>query len=193
MTLHFIDSEGWYSGARRADSPHYNERPEGAEVTLAVLHNISLPPNRFSGSAVEDFFRGCLDCSCDPQLADLAGVRVSSHFFVRRDGEVIQFVSCEKRAWHAGVSSFYGQENCNDFSVGIEIEGSDFVPFAPVQYEKADEILFALKRRYPIACVCGHSDIAPGRKTDPGPFFDWQKLAIIKSCPTFGTYIRKDV
>jgi AmpD protein len=144
------------------------------------VHGISLPPGVFGGDGVARLFTNTLDPAADPFYVTIAGLRVSAHFFVRRRGEVVQFVGCNDRAWHAGVSSWRGRERCNDFSVGIELEGADDVPYTVRQYRRLADLLRALKRRYPtIAAAAGHSDIAPGRKTDPGPAFDWDRLALL--------------
>lgn len=138
-----------------------------------MIHNISLPPRVFDGDAIIDLFLGRLDCTAHPFFRELEGLKVSAHFLIRRDGELLQFVSCARRAWHAGVSSFQGRSRCNDFSIGVELEGSDFDPFQPVQYEVLAGLTCALRTRYRLPFIAGHSEIAPGRKTDPGPFFDW--------------------
>lgn len=161
---------------RRVDSPNCDERPPGAAVELVVVHGISLPPGEFGGTGVQDLFCNTLDHAAHSYYEQLRGMRVSAHFFVRRDGEIVQFVPCAKRAWHAGVSNWRGRERCNDFSIGIELEGTDDLPYEDAQYLALAELLRALKRRYPIADVVGHSDVAPGRKTDPGAAFDWSKL-----------------
>jgi AmpD protein len=171
-----FDAAGWLRRARRLPSPNCDERPPGESARLLVVHNISLPPNEFAGDAVIEFFTNRLDPYAHPFFATLAGVRVSSHFFVRRDGELIQFVPCGLRAWHAGRSSWRGRQRCNDFSIGVELEGSDFVPFRDAQYAQLARLAHELRARYPIEEMVGHSDIAPGRKTDPGPFFDWDRL-----------------
>jgi AmpD protein len=172
-----VDHDGWMSGARRMPSPNFEARPAGAVPTLIVVHNISLPPGEFGGGAIADLFLNRLDCGAHPYYdAHLRGLRVSSHFVIRRDGEVEQFVSCEQRAWHAGVSSFFGRERCNDFSIGIELEGADTSAFESAQYATLAALVTALVARYPIEALAGHSDIAPGRKTDPGPHFDWGRL-----------------
>ncbi|WP_426189334.1 1,6-anhydro-N-acetylmuramyl-L-alanine amidase AmpD [Massilia sp. DWR3-1-1] len=171
-----IDSEGWWPPARRYDSPNCNARPDGAPIELIVLHNISLPAGRFGGPHIADLFSNRLDVRADPSFAELRALHVSSHFLVRRDGSVTQFVACQGRAWHAGVSVFDGRANCNDYSVGIEIEGSDFVAFSSAQYDSVARLVAALAARYPIAAIAGHEHVAPGRKSDPGPFFDWSKL-----------------
>ena len=171
-----IDEHGWWPAARRYDSPNFNARPAGSAITLVVLHNISLPAGEFGGPHIADLFTNRLDFSADASFASLRGVEVSSHFLVRRDGAVIQFVSCDERAWHAGMSAFEGRENCNDFSVGIEIEGSDFIAFSAAQYDAVSVLINVLLARYPIVAVQGHEHIAPGRKSDPGPYFDWSKI-----------------
>lgn len=173
-----FDAAGWLTaGARHCPSPNFDERPPDGEVELIVVHNISLPPDEFGGLGVERLFTNRLDPAAHPYYAAIAGLRVSAHFFIRRDGELIQFVSAEKRAWHAGVSNWCGQERCNDFSLGIELEGCDTQAFEPAQYERLRALVVALKARYPVRDVVGHSDVAPGRKTDPGPFFDWSELS----------------
>jgi len=171
-----LDAQGWLSGVRRVASPNHDARPPHTPIDLLVIHNISLPPNEYGGDAVERFFTNTLDHSAHPYFEQLNGVRVSSHFLVRRDGQVVQFVSCNRRAWHAGVSNWAGRQRCNDFSIGIELEGSDFEPFSEKQYVALMRLTRYLKRTFPIRDIAGHSDIAPGRKTDPGPFFDWDKL-----------------
>lgn len=169
-------ADGWWLQARWVESPNFGPRPAGAGVSLVVIHNISLPPRQYGGPEVEQFFSNRLDYQAHPYFAHLAGVEVSAHFFVRRDGEVVQFVSADARAWHAGTSVWQGRENCNDFSIGIELEGCDEDDFAFEQYEKLRELLKALAQRYPIHAIAGHSDVAPGRKTDPGPHFDWPRI-----------------
>lgn len=168
-----IDDDGWCSGVTRMPSPNFDARAPGTDIRLLVIHNISLPPGKFGGPFIADLFTNRLDCDAHPYFDQLRTMRVSAHFLIRRDGEVMQFVSANDRAWHAGASSFCGQERCNDFSIGIELEGTDFEPFAPIQYEGLAELTHALRSRYPLADVAGHEHIAPGRKTDPGPFFDW--------------------
>jgi AmpD protein len=168
-----VGRSGRLRAVRQLDSPHCDARPPGIEIDLLVVHNISLPPRVYGGDAIIDLFLGRLDCGADPYFDSLRGLRVSAHFLIRRDGELLQFVPCAKRAWHAGVSAFMGRERCNDFSIGVELEGSDFDPFEPPQYEVLAALTRTLRTRYPLPFVAGHSDIAPGRKTDPGPFFDW--------------------
>lgn len=163
-------------GTRDVPSPNCDDRPPGETTRLLVVHAISLPPDQFAGPGVEQLFTNTLDPAEHPYYATIAHLRVSAHFFVRRDGEVIQFVDPDKRAWHAGVSSWRGRERCNDFSVGIELEGSDTVPFEAVQYQRLAGLIRDLAGRFPIEAVVGHSDVAPGRKTDPGPFFEWGRL-----------------
>ena len=168
---------GRYRPARRLDSPNCEPRPAGEAVSLVVLHNISLPPFEYGTGAVEKLFTNRINPTEHPFFAQIAHLRVSSHFLIARSGAVSQFVSCDEMAYHAGASSFRGREKCNAFSVGIELEGCDFEPFAPAQYDALLPLLHALVRRYPITAVTGHQDIAPARKTDPGHFFDWNRLA----------------
>ena len=176
-----LDPEnGLLQGARRCICPHRDARPAGSDVNLIVLHAISLPPGEFGGKEIEDLFWGRLDPTAHPYFRRLADVRVSAHFLVRRDGELVQFVSVLERAWHAGVSTFRGQENCNDFSVGLELEGDEVTPFTDRQYNQACAAIVALRAGLPSlqsAPVVGHSDIAPGRKWDPGATFDWGRMA----------------
>ncbi len=169
---------GWWAEARAVHSPHCDARPDPEDISLLVLHNISLPPGQFGQSHVEDFFSGRLNVAAHPYFATIASMRVSAHFFVRRDGEVLQFVSTHDRAWHAGQSSFQGRERCNDFSIGIEIEGSDDCAFTDVQYERLADLSQAIIVQHPLITlerITGHQHIAPLRKTDPGPFFDWDR------------------
>lgn len=168
-----IGADGWWPGAVRYDSPYFDCRPDPGDITLLVIHNISLPGGCFGGPHVSDLFTGRVDYNTDPSFADLRGLKVSSHFFIRRDGRVIQYVSANERAWHAGASSFRGRERCNDYSIGIELEGTDDTPYEPAQYGALAVLTEALRRRYPLTDVQGHEDIAPGRKTDPGALFDW--------------------
>ena len=167
---------GWLQCAEWLASPNFGERPDDEPVSLIVLHNISLPPDEFGGDWVERFFLNALDPQAHPYVATIAASQVSAHFYVRRDGRVIQFVGCDQRAWHAGRSQWCERENCNDYSVGIELEGSDTQPFTAAQYATLWAVVDALRCRYPIAAIAGHSDIAPGRKTDPGPCFDWSAV-----------------
>ncbi|MFM7523116.1 MAG: 1,6-anhydro-N-acetylmuramyl-L-alanine amidase AmpD [Betaproteobacteria bacterium] len=168
-----IDHGGWANNARRAECSNFDARPAGAEISLLVVHNISLPPGEYGGQFIEDFFANRLDCAAHPYFAQLRELRVSSHFLIRRDGELVQFVSALDRAWHAGVSRFNGHERCNDFSVGVELEGTDTDPYCDAQYASLVALTDALLHAYPITDVCGHQHISPDRKTDPGPSFDW--------------------
>lgn len=173
-----LQADGWISGARCSPSPNYNQRPQGQSVSLLVIHNISLPPGQFGGPHVEDLFLNRLDCTADPYFHALEGVRVSSHLLIRRDGELVQFVSLRDRAWHAGRSSFEGRTECNDFSVGIELEGTDHEPFTDQQYDCLLAVTHILMAAFPAITadrIVGHEHIAPERKTDPGPAFDWQR------------------
>jgi AmpD protein len=175
------DSLGWMSGVHKIASPNCDARPPRTTINLLVIHNISLPPNEYGGDAIKRFFTNTLDHAEHAYFEQLKDLEVSSHFLVRRNGQIVQFVPCHKRAWHAGVSSWHGRSRCNDFSIGIEMEGSDFEPFAECQYVALVRLTRHLKRTYPIGDIVGHSDIAPGRKTDPGPFFDWNRyLAMLE-------------
>ena len=171
-----IEADGWCGQAHRQPSPNFDARAEGVAAELLVIHNISLPPGQFGGPFIGDLFCNRLDCDAHPYFDQLRPLRVSAHFVIQRDGALIQFVSANDRAWHAGVSSFHGRERCNDFSIGIELEGTDFEPFTDLQYEVLAALTDALRRRYPLTDVAGHEHIAPGRKTDPGPFFDWARF-----------------
>ena len=171
-----LDAQGIAGIARQVPSPNCDARPPEAAITLIVVHGISLPPGEFGGDAIERLFTNTLDPAANPAFADVVDLRVSSHFLIRRNGALLQFVACTQRAWHAGVSSWRGRPRCNDFSIGIELEGTDTLPYATAQYRMLSRLAKALRRRYPIADVVGHSDIAPGRKTDPGPAFDWPRL-----------------
>lgn len=171
-----LDAAGWLTAARRLPSPNCDPRPDGEAITLVVIHSISLPPGEFGGPGVEALFTNQLDPTTHPYYETLRDLRVSAHFFIRRNGELVQFVPCSQRAWHAGASSWRGRARCNDFSIGIELEGSDAVPFTDAQYAALNRLLAVLCAAYPIADVVGHADIAPGRKTDPGPHFDWQRV-----------------
>jgi AmpD protein len=157
-------------------SPHFDDRPEGAKIELLVIHNISLPPGEYGGPWIDDLFMGRLDPAAHPYFAEVAALKVSAHYLIRRDGSLVQYVPEEKRAWHAGVSSWKGRSRCNDFSIGVELEGSDDVPFAEPQYETLASLTKALFERHGKLDIAGHSDIAPGRKTDPGPWFDWERF-----------------
>jgi AmpD protein len=171
-----LDSEGMLSGATQIPSPNWDERPQGADIALLVVHNISLPPGEFGGEGIVRLFTNSLDFSTHPYFETLRDLKVSAHFLLRRDGEVIQFVPCAGRAWHAGASIWRGRERCNDFSVGVELEGVDDQAYTEAQYASLSRLFLALRARYPIVDVVGHADIAPGRKTDPGPAFDWARF-----------------
>ncbi|MEO8304999.1 MAG: 1,6-anhydro-N-acetylmuramyl-L-alanine amidase AmpD [Betaproteobacteria bacterium] len=171
-----IDAAGYATTARQIRSPNHDARPPGTAIELVVVHGISLPPGKFGGDGIARLFTNRLDLRADPYYASIAPLRVSAHFLVRRDGELVQFVGCTDRAWHAGASSWRGRARCNDFSIGIELEGSDDVAYEPAQYAMLARLVRALRRAYPIIDVAGHSEIAPGRKSDPGPAFDWGRL-----------------
>lgn len=170
-----IDVAGLADGAQQFQSPNCDERPPDAAIELLVIHNISLPPGVFGGTAVTDLFLNRLDPAAHPYFVAIAGLRVSAHFLIRRDGVLLQFVPCTLRAWHAGQSSWRGRQRCNDYSIGIELEGTDDTAFCDAQYDCLGVLARALHARYPIAASVGHSEIAPGRKTDPGPCFDWPR------------------
>jgi AmpD protein len=167
---------GWYRFARRLDSPNFGPRPEAAAVDLVVVHSISLPPGVYGGDEVQRLFTNALDWDAHPYFKSIEGMQVSAHFYIRRDGGLWQFVSCDQRAWHAGPSSWRGRSNCNDDSVGIELEGLEGGTFEPEQYEALASVCAALAQHYPIRHVAGHEHIAPGRKKDPGEGFDWALL-----------------
>jgi N-acetyl-anhydromuramoyl-L-alanine amidase len=165
--------KGWYRFARRFDSPNFGPRPAHTVIDLVVLHSISLPPAQYGGPQVLDFFTNQLDFDAHPYFEQIRGVQVSAHFFIRRGGELWQLVSCDDRAWHAGASSWGGRSNCNDFSIGIELEGIEGAAFEAAQYDSLLSVCAALMQHYPIAEVQGHEHVAPGRKLDPGAGFDW--------------------
>lgn len=169
-------SRGWLKQARQTPSPNFGPRPPATNVTLAVIHSISLPPGEYGGDEIERFFTNQLDWEAHPYFQEIRGMQVSAHFVIRRDGKLLQFVSVEDRAWHAGKSSWQGRDNCNDYSVGIELEGLEGQPFEAPQYARLAWLLMALREHYPIQQVAGHEHIAPGRKNDPGSAFAWQKL-----------------
>jgi AmpD protein len=170
-------------GVRCVPSPNCDARPEGSAIELLVIHNISLPPGEFGGPGVIELFTNRLDPNGHPYYREIAGRGVSAHFLIRRGGELIQFVPCGKRAWHAGESVWRGRSRCNDFSLGIELEGCDDQPFEDAQYRRLAELTRALQAKYPITDIVGHSDIAPGRKTDPGPRFDWARYQELLTDP----------
>lgn len=170
---------GWLQGVVRVPSPNHDERPEGARPELVVVHAISLPPGEFGGPWIDHLFTNTLDPAAHPYFREIAGLEVSAHVLIRRDGQVVQYVPFDRRAWHAGASSWQGRTRCNDFSIGIELEGADDIPFEELQYQRLAGVIAALLAAYPGLSperIAGHSDIAPGRKTDPGPAFDWARL-----------------
>lgn len=176
--MHIDPHSGLLDEARYVPSPNFDERPTGQAIELLVIHNISLPPNEFGGPYIEQLFTNCLKPDAHPYFQDICHLQVASHLLIRRNGEIIQFVPFHLRAWHAGESSYDGRACCNDFSIGIELEGADDIPFEDVQYAKLIEISLKLLETYPnlgAKRIVGHSDIAPGRKTDPGPAFDWNR------------------
>jgi AmpD protein len=168
--------DGWLASARHCPSPNFGPRPVGVSVDLIVIHSISLPPGAYGGPEVEQLFTNRLDWDAHPYFAQIRGLQVSSHFFIRRDGELLQFVSTDERAWHAGASCWRGRDNCNDDSVGVELEGLEGERFEDAQYDTLVRLSWQLRARHPITHVAGHEHIAPGRKLDPGPGFDWQRL-----------------
>ncbi len=182
-----LSEEGLVEGVRYVPSPNCDGRPAGCSIELLLIHAISLPPGEFGGPGIEALFTNQLDPATHPSYATIAGLRVSVHFLIRRDGGLVQFVPCTKRAWHAGESSWRGRSRCNDFSIGIELEGADHVPFEDAQYERLAALTHALRACYPIAGIAGHSDVAPGRKTDPGPYFDWARYRAMVDISRQGT------
>lgn len=171
-----VDADGWLPAVRQLRSPHVDARPDGVTIDLLVIHHISLPPGQFGGDAIERLFMGTLDPEGHASFAPLAGVRVSAHFLIQRNGTITQFAACGARAWHAGQSRFLERERCNDFSIGIELEGTGEIPYSADQYSVLVRLIRCLQRSYPLVWVAGHSDISPGRKTDPGASFDWDRL-----------------
>lgn len=170
----------WLDAARRVESPNHDARPDPEDISLLVIHNISLPPGEFGGPWIERLFCNRLEADAHPYFREIAHLRVSAHLLIRRDGELIQFVPFTRRAWHAGVSCFGGREACNDYSIGIELEGTDEQPYSGAQYQRLAEVIPVLQAAWPAitpARIVGHCDVAPGRKTDPGPAFDWPHLA----------------
>jgi N-acetyl-anhydromuramoyl-L-alanine amidase len=167
---------GWLRRAREVPSPNCGPRPAAMPIDLVVLHSISLPPGQYGSAAIEQLFTNRLDWNAHPYFESIRGLMVSAHFVIRRDGELLQFVSCDERAWHAGASQWRGRSDCNDFSIGIELEGLEGDPFESGQYRALAGLLESLCRRYPIAAIAGHEHIAPGRKNDPGAGFDWPRL-----------------
>lgn len=182
-----IDGDGWINGIAHIKSPNFNARAADSEIELVVVHGISLPPDHYGGGYIQQLFTNSLDPDEHAYFDEIKDLRVSAHCLIERDGRLTQFVSFNDRAWHAGVSCWQGREDCNDFSIGIELEGSDTESYTDIQYRQLAALVISLRKQYPALSdrsLCGHSDIAPGRKTDPGPFFDWQKLKlIIKQLP----------
>jgi len=178
--LYPINPQGIVSCATQITSPNHDDRPSQCDIDMVVIHNISLPPQQYGGNGIAELFTNTLNPDEHPYYAEIHTATVSAHFLIRRDGTLIQFVPCLKRAWHAGVSEWQGRERCNDFSVGIELEGCDTEIFETVQYKVLNALVESLKETYPIQHVVGHSDIAPSRKTDPGPCFDWKKMSAEK-------------
>lgn len=182
-----IDAEGWLARTRRVPSPNCDARPDARDISLLVIHGISLPPGRFGGDAIERLFTNTIDPQAHPYFAQIAALYVSAHLLIDRRGRITQFVPFTQRAWHAGVSSFEGRERCNDFSIGIELEGTDTRAYTQRQYARLAYCVRVIRAHYPRitpARIVGHSDIAPGRKTDPGPAFDWAQLwALLESRP----------
>ena len=176
-----VDGDGFISGTRSIPSPNFDDRPDGTRIDLLVIHNIALPPCEFGGPGVAALFCNRLNPADHPYYQTIQDLKASSHFFIRRDGELIQFVSCLKRAWHAGLSNWRGRERCNDFSIGIELEGTDDLPFTDEQYGNLGRLTRALIATYPIQDIVGHSDVSPGRKTDPGNCFDWARFRLFYS------------
>jgi len=177
--VQLTDDNVWLVDARRVLSPNYDDRPADSEISLIVIHGISLPPGEYGGCWIDDLFTNRLDPRAHPYFATLEGLRVSSHVLIRRDGELVQYVPFSRRAWHAGQSSYQGRGGCNDYALGIELEGEDETPYTDVQYRRLVELIILLRQHFPAIrpeAVVGHSEIAPGRKTDPGPAFDWRYL-----------------
>ena len=177
-TANLLIENGWLTSAEQQRTTHFEPRDEDDHVSLLVVHNISLPPGQFGGSYITDFFLGTLDPTIDPYFESIYNVRVSAHCLIQRNGHIIQYVSFHDKAWHAGLSSYQGREKCNDFSIGIELEGTDDVPYTKEQYQQLNDLSLALISRYPMLKdnIVGHCDIAPERKTDPGDAFDWQRF-----------------
>jgi AmpD protein len=175
---------GWYRFARVLASPNFAPRPAGVATDLIVLHSISLPPGRYGGDEVQQLFCNTLDWNAHPYFKGIEGLAVSAHFYIRRGGELWQFVSCDDRAWHAGASHYRGRGDCNDDSIGIELEGLEGLPFEQPQYEALSALCAAIAQQYPVQHIAGHEHIAPGRKADPGPGFDWTELQRSLGWPT---------
>lgn len=182
-----VAANGWLNGVRRVLSPNCDERPSGVVVDLIVLHGISLPPGEFGGPWIDALFSNTLEAAAHPYFQSINTLRVSTHLLIRRDGELVQYVPLQRRAWHAGRSAWAGRNNCNDFSIGIELEGTDTVPYSDQQYQRLAQWLPVLMQTYPAITgqhIVGHCDVAPGRKTDPGPAFDWSRLRCLLAVPS---------
>jgi N-acetyl-anhydromuramoyl-L-alanine amidase len=190
---HLVWQAGWLNAARRCDSPNFGPRPADARVELALIHSISLPPGHYGGNAIERLFTNQLDWNEHPYFEQIRGMTVSTHFLVRRDGELVQFVSCDQRAWHAGESVWQGRPDCNNFSIGIELEGLEGSLFEPLQYTALTHLIQALALQYPVQAVAGHEHVAPGRKQDPGAGFVWQQLQTALAWPDkyFESFVAK--
>lgn len=187
--MSFEITDGWFAEQRHCPSPNFGARPKAAEVSLLVVHNISLPPGEYENGHIERFFTNCLNVEAHPYFAEIAHLKVSAHALINRSGELIQFVNLSDRAWHAGRSCFAGVEECNDYSIGIELEGTDTEPYTDAQYQTLIHAAQAIMREYPgitLERIAGHSDIAPGRKTDPGPAFDWPRFLTALARTTSG-------
>jgi AmpD protein len=167
---------GWYKFARHLASPNFGARPEKTQISLILIHSISLPPGQFGGEEVQQLFTNTLDWNAHPYFEKIRDIKVSAHFYIRRNGELWQFVGCDDRAWHAGQSSYMGKDNCNDYSIGIELEGLEGDSFETAQYQSLTSLCAALQQNYPIAHLAGHEHVSPGRKADPGEQFDWLQL-----------------
>ena len=178
MTINYLEisENGWCEQAIKIESPNFNTRPLDVDISLVVIHSISLPPDNFNNKNIENFFQNKLDFNAHPYFNEIKNLKVSAHFLIKRDGQLLQFVSCLDRAWHAGKSTWKGQDNCNDFSIGIELVGSDKIDFDEAQYTSLNYLIKALKKTYNIEDIAGHCEISPGRKTDPGPFFNWASI-----------------
>ncbi|GJH41954.1 1,6-anhydro-N-acetylmuramyl-L-alanine amidase AmpD [Pasteurella canis] len=178
--------QGWINDARKVHSPHFDQRPDPQDISLLIIHYISLPPEQFGGTYIDDFFLGRLDPSQHPYFAEIHEMRVSAHCLIDRQGRITQYVAFHNRAWHAGLSEFQGREKCNDFSIGIELEGSNLQPFTLQQYNALVSLTQEIMHTYPLITldrIVGHSDVSPGRKIDPGQYFDWQYYrAMINEC-----------
>lgn len=176
--MNALDAEGWLDGAMQIPSPNCDDRPVADDISLLVIHSISLPPESENGPGITALFTNSIDPDAHPYFDSIAALRVSSHALIRRDGGLVQYVPFSRKAWHAGVSEWLGRPRCNDFSIGVELEGTDHTPFTDAQYATLNRLIEVLVLRYPIAHLVAHSEIAPGRKTDPGPFFDWLHLSL---------------